>query len=52
MNLVNNIDVARINGAKANFNGAGKGHNHIGAMDVGKGSELNFGLMELDDIDL
>ena len=48
MNLDNNIDIARIQGSTANFNGAGNGSNHIGAMDVSQGSTLNFGLLNLD----
>ena len=42
MELVNNIDVARVDGSTANFSGSGKGNNQIGALDAKHGSTLNF----------
>ena len=44
MNLENHIDLARVQGSEANFNGAGSGLNTIGALDASNGSVLNFGL--------
>ena len=42
MELVNTIDVARVDGSQANFSGSGKGNNQIGALDAKHGSTLNF----------
>ena len=46
MNLVNNIDVARVDGSTANFSGSGKGNNQIGALDAKHGSTLNFSQLQ------
>ena len=45
MNLENKIDLARVQNSQANFNGAGKGNNEIGALDASAGSVLNFFLV-------
>ena len=42
MNLENKIDIARVSGSKANFDGSGKGNNQLGALDATAGSTLNF----------